>query len=127
LPGSYPYGLRVICFPSIGKLSRGELKTASEAVRRRLREESGEAQDKSATAHPSSGRRTKKEISCAQIRRRQPGCFQPMYNKQGYEKPIYSNTYIFTTIKLNASEIFTSESSVSEELSDPDEIRPTSF
>ena len=34
----------------------------------------GKGQDKSATAHPSSGPGTKKEIFSAQIRRRQPDC-----------------------------------------------------
>ena len=40
----------------------------------RIRGSSGQISHSSPPTHPSSGRRTKKEISCAQIRRRQPGC-----------------------------------------------------
>jgi len=60
----------------------GDQKPASEALLRRRMgsplaqvKKSGKAQDKSAIAHPSSGSRTKKGISRAQICRRQPGCF----------------------------------------------------
>jgi len=49
-----------------------------------------------------------------------------MCNKQGYEKLLYSTAYISTTIQLDASELSNSESSVSEEFEDSDEIWPIS-
>ena len=50
-----------------------------------------------------------------------------MCNKQGYEKLLYSTTYISIIIQLDAFELSDLESSISEEFEDSDEIRPTSF